>query len=177
MCIAVSAWLLAVALPIHPQSGRQKDPKTANANKPDPRNIHAPVADPSNMNADEPDEVVRVSSNLVPVPATIVDSRGVAVTNLTIEDFELRIDGQISSIGDIARSETPVQLVMLFDNSGSLDAARDFEKHAAVRFFQNVLRPVDQAAIFSISTDVTLSQPMTKSVRLLQQTIENFGKL
>ena len=176
MCIAVSAWLLAVALPIHPQSGRQKDPKTANANKPDPRNIHAPVADPSNMNADEPDEVVRVSSNLVPVPATIVDSRGVAVTNLTIEDFELRIDGQISSIGDIARSETPVQLVMLFDNSGSLDAARDFEKHAAVRFFQNVLRPVDQAAIFSISTDVTLSQPMTKSVRLLQQTIENFGK-
>lgn len=176
MCIAVSALLLTVPLPIHPQSGRQKDPKTANANKPDPRNIHAPVADPSNMNSDEPDEVVRVSSNLVPVPATVVDSRGVAVTNLTVEDFELRIDGQISSIGDIARSETPVQLVMLFDNSGSLDAARDFEKHAAVRFFQNVLRPVDQAAIFSVSTDVTLSQPMTNNVRLLQQTIENFGK-
>src|ERR1043165_4987682 len=174
--LGVSALLLSAPLATHPQSGRQKDPKTANANKPDPRNIHTPIADPSNMNSDEPDEVVRVSSNLVPVPATIVDSRGVAVTNLTVEDFELRIDGQISSIGDIARSETPVQLAMLFDNSGSLDAARDFEKHAAVRFFQNVLRPVDRASIFSVSTDVTLSQPMTKSVRLLQQTIENFGK-
>jgi len=176
ICLAVSALLVSVPLTIRPQSGRQKDPKTANANKPDARNIHAPVADPSNMNSDEADEVVRVSSNLVPVPATIVDSRGVAVTNLTVEDFELRIDGQISSIGDIARSETPVQLVMLFDNSGSLDAARDFEKHAAVRFFQNVLRPVDQASIFSISTDVTLAQPMTNNVRLLQQTIENFGR-
>src|SRR5215471_11682009 len=175
ICLA-AVFLFSVPLTTHPQSGRQKDPKTANANKPDPRNIHTPVADPSNMNADEPDEVVRVSSNLVPVPATIVDSRGVAVTNLKVEDFELRVDGQISSIGDIARSETPVQLAMLFDNSGSLDAAREFEKRAAVRFFQNVLRPVDQAAIFSVSTDVTLAQAMTNNVKLLQQTIENFGK-
>jgi Ca-activated chloride channel family protein len=172
----VSGLLFSLPLTTHPQSGRQKDPKTANANKPDPRNIHTPVADPSNMNSDEPDEVVRVNSNLVPVPATIVDNRGVAVTNLTVDDFELRIDGQLSSISDIARSETPVRLVMLFDNSGSLDAAREFEKHAAVRFFENVLRPVDQAAIYSISTEVTLARPMTNNVRLLQQTIENFGR-
>jgi Ca-activated chloride channel family protein len=167
---------LSVPLTIHPQSGRQKDPKAANANRPDPRNIHEPVADPSNMNADEADEVVRVSSSLVPVPATIVDSRGVAVTNLTADDFELRIDGQLSSITDIALSESPVRLAMLFDNSGSLDAAREFEKHAAVRFFQNVMRPVDQAAIYSISTEVSLAQPMTNNVRLLQQTIDNFGR-
>lgn len=176
LCLGVSGLLFSLPLTTHPQSGRQKDPKTANANKPDPRNIHTPVADPSNMNSDEPDEVVRVNSNLVPVPATIVDNRGVAVTNLTVDDFELRIDGQLSSISDIARSETPVRLVMLFDNSGSLDAAREFEKHAAVRFFENVLRPVDQAAIYSISTEVTLARPMTNNVRLLQQTIENFGR-
>ena len=176
LCLGVSGLLLSLPLTTHPQSGRQKDPKTANVNKPDPRNIHAPVADPSNINSDEPDEVVRVSSNLVPVAATIVDNRGVAVTNLTVDDFELRIDGQLSSISDIARSESPVRMVMLFDNSGSLDAARDFEKHAAVRFFQNVMRPVDQAAIYSISTDVTLAQPMTNNVRLLQQTIDNFGR-
>lgn len=168
--------LFSLPLTTHPQSGRQKDPKIVNANKPDPRNIHAPVADPSNMNEDETDEVLRVSSNLVPVPATIVDNRGVAVTNLTVEDFELRIDGQLGSISDIARSESPVRLVMLFDNSGSLTASRDFEKHAAVRFFQNVMRPVDEAAIYSISTDVFLAQPMTNNVRLLQQTIDSFGR-
>ena len=175
LCLGVSGWLLSLPLTIHPQSGRQKDPKSANANRPDPRNIHQ-VGDPSNLNSDEPDEVVRVSSNLVPVPATIVDNQGVAVTNLTVDDFELRIDGPLSSITEIARSESPVRLVMLFDNSGSLTASRDFEKHAAVRFFQNVMRPVDQAAIYSISTDVFLAQHMTNNVRLLQQTIDNFGR-
>lgn len=175
LCLGVSGLLFSLPLTTHPQSGRQKDPKAANVNRPDPRNIHQ-VADPSSTGSDEPDEVVRVSSNLVPVPATIVDNRGVAVTNLTVDDFELRIDGQLSSITDIARSESPVRLVMLFDNSGSLTASRDFEKHAAVRFFQNVMRPVDQAAIYSISTEVLLAQPMTNNVRLLQQTIDNFGR-
>lgn len=166
--------LLAAPLAIHPQSGRQKDPK-ANANKATARST-APVADPSNMNADETEEVLRVSSNLVPVPTTVVDNNGVAMANLTLDDFELRVDGQISKISDLNRSETPVRLVMLFDNSGSLTAARDFEKHAAVRFFQNVLRPIDQAAIYSISTEIALVQRMTNDARLLQQTIDGFGR-
>lgn len=174
LLIGVMVGLLAAPLATHPQSGRQKDPKTANANK--AARSTAPVADPSNMNADEPDEVLRVSSNLVPVPTTVVDGRGVATADLTLDDFELRVDGQLSRISDINRSETPVRLVMLFDNSGSLSAAREFEKHAAVRFFQNVLRPIDQAAIYSISTEISLAQPMTNNVRLLQQTIDGFGR-
>ena len=119
---------------------------------------------------------VRVSSNLVPVPTTVVDSRGAAITTLTLDDFELRVDGQVHAISEINRSETPVRMAMLFDNSGSLSASREFEKHAAVRFFENVLRPIDEAAIYSISTDVLLSQPMTNNVRVLQRTIESFGK-
>ncbi len=50
---------------------------------------------------------------------------------------------------------------MLFDNSGSLDAAREFEKQAAMRFFRRVLRPKDEAAIYSIETDSYLAQPLT----------------
>jgi Ca-activated chloride channel family protein len=38
------------------------------------------------------------------------------------------------------------------------------------------MRPIDQAAIYSISTDVLLAQPMTSNVRILQQTIDNFGR-
>ena len=174
--LGISLVLLGAALTIQPQSGRQKDPKNANGNKSDRQKPSAPLADPSNMNADEPDEIVRVTSSLVPVPATVVDSRGVAIANLTLDDFELRVDGQVNRISDISRSETPVRLVMLFDNSGSLAASREFEKHAAVRFFQNVLRPIDHAAIYSISTEIALAQPMTNNVRLLQQTIEAFGR-
>jgi hypothetical protein len=65
---------------------------------------------------------------------------------------------------------------MLFDNSGSLDAEREFEKQAAMRFFRAVLRPVDEAAIYSIETDSRLAQPLTANVGVLEQTIATFGR-
>ena len=119
---------------------------------------------------------MRVISNLVAVPTAVLDARGIAVANLRLEDFELIVDGQTKPISDISHADTPVRMAMLFDNSGSLMESREFEKRAAVRFFRNVMRPVDQAAIYSVSTDIDLAQPMTSDVKRLQQTIESFPK-
>jgi VWFA-related protein len=135
-----------------------------------------PQSNANDNSSDPGDEVVRVTSHLVPVPTTVVDARGVAIMNLRLEDFELSIDGQPKPISDLTRAESPVRMAMLFDNSGSLDASRDFEKRAAVRFFRNVMRPADQASIYSVSTNVELSQPMTNNVSLLEQTIQSFAK-
>ncbi len=123
--------------------------------------------------ADE--DTVRVASNLVPIPASVIDAKGMAITGLQLEDFELRVDGQLKPISDLTRSETSVRLVMLFDNSGSLDLARDFEKRAAMQFFRMVMRPTDEAAIYSVQTESYLAQPLTRNVDLLQQTIAGFG--
>lgn len=122
------------------------------------------------------DDVVRVDSNLVIIPASVVDMRGHSVTDLKADDFELRIDGDVKTIGDLSRAETPVHIALLFDNSASLSAAREFEKQAAVRFFQSVVRPIDRAAVYSISTTPTLSQPLTNDVSRLVHTVQNFGK-
>src|SRR2546423_946196 len=169
-----SLFLFCVPLPTHSQSGRQKDPKIKNTNK--SNRSSSPIADPSNANADEVEEVLRVSSNLVPVPTTVVNNSGVAITNLKLEDFELRVDGQLGTITDISRSETPVRMAMLFDNSGSLSESREFEKRAAIKFFQNVMRPMDEAAIYSISTNVELAQQMTGDIQRLERTIDSFPK-
>ncbi len=186
--LALGACLFCLMLPTtHSQSGRQKNMNANATTSPTPtrprqstKTMPAPPpmvqTKATDIIANDSDDVVRVSSYLVPVPATVLDSRGVAVTNLRLEDFELTVDGQTKPISDLVRTETPVRLVMLFDNSGSLDAAREFEKRAAVHFFRNVLRPVDQAAIFSFATTVALAQPMTSDVSRLQQTIEMFGK-
>lgn len=170
----------------HSQSGRQKPPANSSQNsnsrkRETTRSTRQSPATPSKSNSgadnsSDEEDVVKVTSNLVPVPATVVDSRGLAVTNLKLEDFELRVDGQPNTISEVSRAETPVRMAMLFDNSGSLSATRDFEKHAAVQFFRNVLRPVDQAAVFSVSTDVMLAEPLTNDVRKLEFTIESFGK-
>lgn len=108
-------------------------------------------------------EVVRVESNIVIIPASVVDYRGRAITDLKADDFELKVDGELKPIGDLSRAETPVNVALLFDNSASLSAAREFERQAAVRFFQSVVRPIDRAAVYSISTTPTLSQGLTNS--------------
>ncbi|MBD0370535.1 MAG: VWA domain-containing protein [Pyrinomonadaceae bacterium] len=123
-----------------------------------------------------PEDVLRITSSLVTVPASVVDSYGRAVAGLKVEDFELRVDGQVKAISDISYSDTPVRLALLFDNSSSLTAAREFEKQAAIRFFRSVMRPVDQAAIYNVYTEIELAQPLTSNVTALVRTIENFGK-
>jgi Ca-activated chloride channel family protein len=121
-------------------------------------------------------DVVRVDSNLVIIPASVVDFRGRAITDLRVEDFELRVDGEVKPVSDLSRAETPVHVALLFDNSASLSSAREFEKQAAVRFFKSVVRPIDRAAVYAISTTPTLAQGLTNDVPRLVQTIERFGK-
>ncbi|HEX7957897.1 MAG TPA: VWA domain-containing protein [Pyrinomonadaceae bacterium] len=125
---------------------------------------------------EEGEEVVRISSNLVPLPATVVDERGRAVSDLKAEDFELKVDGEVKPIGDLSRSETPVSIALLFDNSSSQVGTRDFERQAGIRFLRSVVRPVDRAAVYSISTEPELSHPLTNDVRPLVRVIENFPR-
>ena len=190
MTMLVIGWSCVVSHTTHSQSGRQKNtnakPSPTPASQrprqaiktlpPPPVMTQTSAKSTGNDNVPSSDDVVRVSSHLVPVPTTVLDARGAALTNLKLEDFELVVDGQPKAISDIYRAETPVRMAMLFDNSGSLDNSREFEKRAAMRFFRSVMRPVDQAAIYSVSTNVQLSQPMTGDVARLEQTIELFGK-
>jgi Ca-activated chloride channel family protein len=133
---------------------------------------------PAVVSTDDVDEsdTVRVVSNLVPIPASVVDAKGIAVTGLKLEDFELRVDGQLKAISDLTRMPTNVRLAMLFDNSGSVDFAREFEKQAARHFFRQVMRPADEAAIYSIETESYLAQPLTSDISVLERTIDSFGK-
>ena len=176
------------------QSGRKKDkePKTSGDHNKTTRPRMEPASSPSYPPKQTPaeqsrpritakDEIdendtVRVSSNLVPIPASVIDPKGTAVVGLKLEDFELRVDGQLRTIADMTRSETSVRLAMLFDNSGSLDSSREFEKQAARHFFRNVMRRTDEAAIYSVESESYLAQPLTSNIELLERTIDSFGR-
>ena len=94
------------------------------------------------------DDIIKIDSILVPIPVSILDLQGRAVSNLRLEDFELQVDGNPAEISEVFRSNTPVRLALLFDNSSSVLQAREFEKNAAIRFFKQVIRPdKDQAAL------------------------------
>lgn len=188
--LVVSLLLLGFVAPsADSQSGRRKGEPNKNPTSVDASAAPTPTAQrggsekaaqekkPAPKQAvDDSDDVLHITSNLVPVPASVVDKRGYALTNLKLEDFELRVDGELKPISEITYAETPVRLAMLFDNSGSLIAFRDIEKHAASGFFRRVLRPIDLAAIYSVATDYYLAQPLTNDVRRLELTINGFGK-
>lgn len=169
------------------QSGRQKPSPTPTPRQiTGPSVIHQPSVEktsPASSTASPTpvpkpkieEDVIKVDATLVPIPVSVLDSSGVAVTNLKLTDFELKVDGKPVEIGDLARSETPIRLAMLFDNSSSVLIARDFEKEAAQKFFKQILRPdKDMAALFSVADYTRLEQPMTRDVSLLLRAIDLF---
>jgi Ca-activated chloride channel family protein len=187
--VLLTILLLTAALAADAQSGRIKPQETPTPT-PTPRRtggtynptekITTPTAtstvQTTNAKTEDDDEVIKVDSVLVPIPVSVLDGRGIPVTNLKLEDFLLQVDGKQAEIGDLSRSETPVRLALLFDNSSSVSVAREFEKKAAVRFFRRVIRPdKDLVALFSVATVAHLEQPMTKDVSLLVQAIEGFA--
>lgn len=184
---SVAIFVLVLASAAAAQSGRARPSPT-----PTPSQLSGPTTDPLPSQTtpvsktpiatptptptpnDDP-EVIQVDSSLVPVPVSVVDASGRAVTNLKLSDFELRIDGKVVEIGDLARSESPIRLAMLFDNSSSVLIARDFEKEAAVKFFRRVVRPDrDMASLFSLSDYTRLEQPLTRDVSMLTRAIDLF---
>ena len=125
---------------------------------------------------DDDDEVVRISSSLVPVPASVLDAQGRVVTDLRMEDFELLVDGRVRPVGDFSHAETPVSIALLFDNSSSLNLTREFERKAGIEFLKSVVRKVDRAAVYSISTTPELAHPLTNDVQALVRKVQGFGK-
>lgn len=190
--LALLVLLFSLVIAVSAQSGRRKtdqkknpsqiDTTTPAVEKTSQQGNSTPVSaeqkgnDKASSSEVDSSDLLRINSNLVPVPASVVDGGGNALTDLKLDDFELRVDGQLRPLSDLSRSETPVRLAMLFDNSGSLLAFRDLEKQAAKRFFAKVMRSYDQAAIYSVSTDNYIAQPLTSDIRRLEQTIDGFGK-
>ena len=182
--VVTSLFILTTAISSVSQSGRVKPAET-----PTPRPVGQPTIiyiptqstkvtvtspTPTPTPPDE-DGVVKVASNLVPIPVSVIDVNGRALTNLKLSDFELRIDGTPADITDLARSETPIRLAMLFDNSSSVLVAREFEKEAAIRFFRRVIRQEkDLAALYSVSTTTELEQPFTAEISSITRAIELF---
>ncbi len=113
---------------------------------------------------DEGDQSVELSANLVTLTIVVRDPAGNLVTDLAPADFSIVEDGKRQDIDKFFhQGEVPLRLALLFDASISIKDRLDFEKRAASRFFSDVLRPGDEAALVSISTEWKIEQSLTSS--------------
>lgn len=126
---------------------------------PTPKPTPKPTEEPIDEN-----EVVRVTSNLVVVPVAVTDSAGNAVQGLKKEDFRLEEEGraqQLEAVGDA--DQVPLDIAVIFDISSSVTKNFEFEKQTAAGFLKEVLKPIDRAAIFTISEKPQLAQPLSSA--------------
>ena len=167
LCCGVGlALALAPRLSTHAQSGRNKQEEKRPV-KPVPL---PPLPKPKTEAPPAKEESIRINSDLVTVVTTILPPAGHKPSDLQQADFEILEDGVPQEISNFAReNEAPLRLVMLFDTSLSIAPRLSFEKRAASKFFERIMRTQDQAAIFSFSTDVEVLQEFTSRVPLLIQ--------
>lgn len=135
---------------------RSVNPKPVPApQKPAPQPTAKPTSPPTPVKkaepAEEPGEVLRIESKLVAVPVSVTDPKGEPIRGLKPEDFQLEEEGrlqQLVALGD--PGQTPVELSLVFDVSGSVYERFKFQQEAAARFLKQVLKPKDAVSIFAI---------------------------
>jgi Ca-activated chloride channel family protein len=172
--LALFLFSLVVAQTPPPQSSQQQQPARPATSigratqNPAPQK---PVAKPSPTPAPDDDlDVVRVTSNLVSVPVSVTDAAGQPVLGLKVEDFRLEEEGrpqELAQIGD--PDQVPLDLAILLDVSGSVDARFAFEQQAAARFIKEVMKPVDRATIFAVDRTPRLEQARDTAERAAAQ--------
>ena len=111
-------------------------------------------------------DVIKTTSNLVMVPVSVTDQTGQAVQGLKIPDFRLEEEGkqqEISAIGD--PEQVPLAIALLFDVSSSTSQKGFFasQQNAAATFLKLVMKPTDRAAIFTITGEATMIQPLASA--------------
>ena len=111
-------------------------------------------------------DVIKTNSNLVMVPVSVTDQSGQAVQGLKVTDFRLEEEGkqqEISGIGD--PEQVPLAIALLFDISSSTSQKGFFasQQNAAAAFLRLVMKPKDRAAIFTITGQSTMVQPLASA--------------
>ncbi|HSK62339.1 MAG TPA: VWA domain-containing protein [Pyrinomonadaceae bacterium] len=128
-------------------------------------------------------DVVRVDTQLVSVPAVVTDSSGRPLAGLRAENFRLIEDGEPQTIANFGTTETPFEIALLLDTSGS---TRDDVAliRAAANSFIEALRIGDRVSIVAFNMAQTINEPiatvevlspLTSDRDNLRKAIENLG--
>lgn len=129
------------------------------------------------------DDVVRVDTQLIPVPVVVRDREGRPVTGLTASDFQIYEDSRPQRVATFATSDAPFEVALLLDTSGSTRSEVALIRRAANAFIES-LRPGDAVAVLSFNTAeagqekfaaVEVQSYLTDDRQALRGAIENVG--
>ncbi len=147
--------------PVKQQQRPRRTQTTPNANE----NVKAAATTDGPQEVGD-DEVVRVNTQLVAVPAAVTDRNGRALTNLKAENFLVYEDGKPQKIANLSNADAPFEIALLLDTSGSTRADINLIRDAAKAFIAS-LRPGDRVALLAFSSNLATKGPQT-GIEVLQ---------
>jgi VWFA-related protein len=117
--------------------------------------------------------VLRANVNLVMVDATVKTKAGQVLGDLKQKDFELREDGVEQNVQIFSRDELPLNVALVLDLSDSIEPFLGPLREAANTAL-GALKPEDEVALFTFSTEAELRVPFTKDKSQIAQEIKTF---
>lgn len=157
-----------------PGSSEQPNKTAAQANeKPQPNAAKQPA-----QAANDEDEPLRVEANLVNLNATVLpNASGASAARLTKNDFVVSENGVEQPIEFFAETETPFDITLLIDVSGSTSGKNKLLRRTT-RSFINGARANDRISIVVFDEAQTVLAPLTsdrKQLLAAADRIENGG--
>jgi Ca-activated chloride channel family protein len=117
--------------------------------------------------------VIHVDVNLVLVDATVKTKAGQILPDLKQDSFELREDGVPQKIEIFSRDELPISVALVLDLSDSIGPFLEPLRQAAMTAL-SALKPEDEVALFTFSTEAELKVPFTKDKTEIAKQIGDF---
>ncbi len=111
-----------------------------------------------------------VSVNLVKVPISILDPKGVPVLDVRREDFVLYEDGAQQQVRSFGIDRNPVSVVLLIDTSATVGIEAKKIKEAAESFAE-ALGNDDRISIITFDDEVVLLQDWTSGPRQVRKAL------
>ena len=112
------------------------------------------------------DEIVKVETNLVTTPVSVLDRSGRFIATLKKKDFRIFENGKLQEITYFQSSEQPFTVVLMIDTSPSTRYHIDEIHYAAVTFV-NQLRPADRVMVVAFDQRLKiLTEPTTEKQKL-----------
>jgi len=138
------------------------------------------LALPSGAAPDRAVTLQRVDVTRLPaidVCLTVTDGDGIPVRGLTARDVSVSIDGtpqRIDSMATAVSRGATLAVALLFDRSGSVKAAQEAIKDAAVEFLRT-LGPDDQLAVISFDDKVSIDGPLSTDRAALEAAVRGIS--
>jgi Ca-activated chloride channel family protein len=115
---------------------------------------------------------IRSQTDLVTVLASVIDSSGRPVPDLTEDAFQVSEEGAPQKIERFeAETNRPLDLALMVDSSISTWKDLKFETEAAAHFIRQVVRPGDALSVFEFAESVTRLADFSSNVPKLQSAV------